>query len=130
MAIKHGSKVQSAGSAASMTDLMFLLLIFMLLATTLINPNALRLILPKSTNNITEKPYTTISITSDLRYFVETEEVPLSKLEEALRSKVGHLEEPLVSLHVDQSVPVGEMVKVWNIVKDNKYKLILATQPL
>lgn len=130
MAIKHGSKVQSAGSAASMTDLMFLLLIFMLLATTLINPNALRLILPKSSNQITEKPYTTISITSDLRYFVETDEVPLSKLEEVLRSKVGHLEEPLVSLHVDQSVPVGEMVKVWNIVKDNKYKLILATQPL
>ena len=130
MAIKHGSKVQSSINASSMTDLMFLLLIFMLLATTLINPNALRLILPKSTNQITEKPYTTISVTSDLRYFVETEEVPFSRLEETLRAKVGHLEEPLVSLHVDQSVPVGEMVKVWNIVKDNKYKLILATQPI
>ena len=130
MAIKHGSKVQSAINASSMTDLMFLLLIFMLLATTLINPNALRLILPKSTNHVTEKPYTTVSVTSDLRYFVETEEVPFSRLEETLRAKVGHLEEPLVSLHVDQSVPVGEMVKVWNIVKDNKYKLILATQPL
>lgn len=130
MAIKHGSKVQSAINASSMTDLMFLLLIFMLLATTLINPNALRLILPKSTNHVTEKPYTTVSVTSDLRYFVETEEVPFSRLEETLRARVGHLEEPLVSLHVDQSVPVGEMVKVWNIVKDNKYKLILATQPL
>lgn len=127
MAIKHGSKVQSTINASSMTDLMFLLLIFMLLATTLINPNALRLILPKSTNHVTEKPYTTVSITSDLRYFVETEEVSFGRLEETLQAKVGHLEEPLISLHVDQSVPTGEMVKVVNLVKD-KYKFILATQ--
>ena len=129
MAIKHGSKVQSAINASSMTDLMFLLLIFMLLATTLINPNALRLVLPKSTNHITEKPYTTVSITPDLRYFVELEEVPFSRLEEAIRAKVGHLEDPLVSLHADVAVPWGEVVKVMNILKDNHYKMIAATQP-
>ena len=68
MAIKRRSKVDKSFSAASMTDLMFLLLIFMLLATTLINPNALKLVLPKSANQIKEKPYTTVSITRDLRY--------------------------------------------------------------
>ena len=68
MAIKRGSKVDKSFSAASMTDLMFLLLIFMLVATTLINPNALRLVLPKSSNQLKEKPYTTVSISSDLQY--------------------------------------------------------------
>lgn len=59
MAIRRGSKVNSAFSSASMTDLMFLLLVFMLIATTLINPNALKLTLPTSNNQIKEKPYTT-----------------------------------------------------------------------
>ena len=52
MAIKHGSKVDKSFSAASMTDLMFLLLLFLLIATTLINPNALKLMLPKSSNQL------------------------------------------------------------------------------
>ena len=62
MAIRRGSKVNSAFSSASMTDLMFLLLVFMLIATTLINPNALKLTLPTSNNQIKEKPYTTVSM--------------------------------------------------------------------
>ncbi len=113
-----------------MTDLMFLLLIFMLLATTLINPNGMPVTLPRSTNRISEKPFTTVSITHDLRYYVEGEEVPFSRLEETLRAKVGHLEEPLVSLRMDKTVQVDELVKVYNIVKANNYKMILATQPL
>ena len=78
MAIKHGSKVDKSFSAASMTDLMFLLLLFMLIATTLINPNAIRLILPKSSNQLKDKAMTTVSIQdtgSGYRYYVETEDV-------------------------------------------------------
>lgn len=129
MAIKRGSKVDKSFSAASMTDLMFLLLIFMLIATTLINPNALKLLLPKSANQLKEKPYTSVSITADLKYYVETEPVNFDNLEVVLRSKLGAMEEPTVSLHCDKSVPVDEVVKVMNIAKDNKYKLILATTP-
>ena len=129
MAIKRGSKIDKAFSAASMTDLMFLLLIFMLIATTLINPNALKLTLPKSANQLKEKPYTTVSITPDLHYYVETEPVAFENLERALQAKLQGKTDPTVSLHADQSVPVGEVVKVMNIAKDNKYKLILATNP-
>lgn len=129
MAIKRGSKVEASYSAASMTDLMFLLLIFMLVATTLINPNALKLLLPKSANQIKEKPYTTVSITADLKYYVETDRVAFTDLESALQSKLGGMEEPMVSLHCDKSVPVDEVVKVMNIAKNNNYKLILATSP-
>ena len=118
MAIRRGSKVNSAFSSASMTDLMFLLLVFMLIATTLINPNALKLTLPTSNNQIKEKPYTTVSITSDLQYYVET--VPV---------RFDGAEQPTLSLHADKSVPIDNVVKVMNIAKDNKWTLILATSP-
>ena len=100
-----------------MTDLMFQLLLFMLISTTLINPNALKLMLPKS------------SITKDLNYYVEMEPVSLDGLERALQAKMQGAEDPTVSLHCDKSVPVDEVVKVMNIAKNNKYKLILATSP-
>lgn len=78
MAIKHGSKVDKSFSASSMTDLMFLLLLFLLIATTLINPNALKLMLPKSSNQLKDKAMTTVSIQDTghgYRYYVELQDV-------------------------------------------------------
>ena len=129
MAIKRGSKVDVGFSASSMTDLIFLLLLFMMLSTTLINPNAVKLTLPKSSNQLKEKPYTTVSINSDLGYFVETTPVSFERLEETLVAKLTGTEDPTVSLHCDKTVAVDEVVKVMNIAKDNNYKLILATTP-
>ncbi len=129
MAIRRVSKIDSGFSAASMTDMVFLLLMFVLMALTLVNPNALRLVLPRSTNNITEKPYTTVSITPQLRYYVETTEVPFSGLEELLREKLAGKENPLISLHADENVPMKYVVPVMNIAKSNKYTLVLATSP-
>ncbi len=129
MAIRRGSKVSSAFSAASMTDLMFLLLVFMLIATTLINPNALKLTLPTSNNQIKEKPYTTVSITPDLQYYVEDTPVQLAELENALQAKMEGVEQPVLSLHADKTVPIDNVVKVMNIAKDNRWTLILATSP-
>lgn len=85
-----------------MTDLMFQLLLFMLISTTLINPNALKLMLPKSSNQLKEKPYTTVSITKDLNYYVEMEPVSLDGLERALQAKMQGAEDPTVSLHCRQ----------------------------
>ena len=133
MAIKHGSKVEKSFSASSMTDLMFLLLLFLLIATTLINPNALKLMLPKSSNQLKGKAMTTVSIQqngSAYRYYVELEEVgSIQGVEQALRSRLEGQTEATVSLHCDKSVAVDEVVKVMNIAKDNNYKLILATTP-
>ena len=133
MAIKHGSKVDKSFSASSMTDLMFLLLLFLLIATTLINPNALKLMLPKSSNQLKDKAMTTVSIQqngSSYNYYVELERVDgISGVETALRTRFGDQKEPTVSLHCDKSVAVDEVVKVMNIAKNNKYKLILATSP-
>ena len=116
-----------------MTDLMFLLLIFMIIATTLINPNALKLLLPKSSNQLKDKAITTVSIEpagSGYNYYVELDRVQgLAGVEAALRTRLEGQQEPTVSLHCDKSVAVDEVVKVMNIAKDNNYRLILATQP-
>ena len=115
-----------------MTDLMFLLLIFMLIATTLINPNALKLELPKSSNQLKDKAITTVSIEqkgSEYIYYVELDKVQgIEGVERALKSRLEGQQEPTVSLHCDKKVAVDEVVKVMNIAKDNSYRLILATQ--
>ena len=93
MAIKHGSKVDKSYSSASMTDLMFLLLLFLLIATTLINPNALKLMLPKSANQLKDKAITTVSIQqagSGYNYYVELEKVSgIDGVEQALRVRTS-----------------------------------------
>lgn len=132
MAIKRGSKVDKSYSASAMTDLMFLLLIFMLIATTLINPNALKLELPRSSNQLKDKAVTTVSIEqkgAKCQYYVELEPVAtIADVESALKARLQGQTEPTVSLHCDKKVAVDEVVKVMNIAKDNGYKLILATQ--
>lgn len=134
MAIKRGSKVDSSFSASSMTDLMFLLLIFMIIATTLINPNAVKLMLPKSANQLKDKAITTVSIQDAgggvYRYYVELENVGSREgIDRALRARLAGQEEPTISLHADKTVKWDEIVQVMNIAKDNGYKLIAATQP-
>lgn len=132
MAIKRGSKVDKSFSQSAMTDLMFLLLIFMLIATTLINPNALKLELPKSSNQLKDKAITTVSIEqkgSEYIYYVELDKVQcIEGIERALKARLDGQEQPTVSLHCDKKVAVDEVVKVMNIAKDNGYRLILATQ--
>ncbi len=128
MALKRTSKISAAFSMSSMTDIVFLLLIFFMLTSTLVHPNALKLLLPQSQNQTSAKPQTSVSITKDLRYYVETRQVRFDELEPALQAKLGEKPEMYIALHVDESVPMKEVVKVMNIAKKNKYKLILATR--
>lgn len=128
MALKRSSKISAEFSMSSMTDLVFLLLIFFMITSTLVHPNALKLLLPKSANQTSAKPLTTVAISKDLRYYVETKQVPFDQLEAVLQQKLGDNPDIYISLHVDENVPMKEVVKVMNIAKDNKYKLILATR--
>lgn len=129
MAIKRGTKIIKDGGSSAQTDLIFLLLMFMMMATTLINPNALKLTLPKSSNQLKERPYTTVSVTKDLQFYIDGERVPFANLEAALAIKMAESEDKTISLHSDEGVPIGEIVKVMNIANHNQYRLILATQP-
>ena len=110
-----------------MTDLMFLLLLFLLIATTLINPNALKLMLK-------DKAVTTVSIQDTghgkYRYYVELQDVgSVEGVERALKSRLDGQKEPTVSLHADKTVAWDEIIKVMNVAKNNGYKLIAATSP-
>lgn len=130
MAIKRGSKVAAEGSSASMTDLMFLLLIFFMVATTLINQNALQVQLPKSTNNVSDKPTTTLTVTEDLRYFLDGNEIRFSDIELRLRELFTGVEKPVLMLSMDKRVKIEEFTKFMNMAKSNGYSLFLMTEPL
>ncbi len=129
MALRTRNKVSLAFSMPGMTDIVFLLLIFFMITSTLIAPNALKLLLPRSRHQTVANPITTVSITSDLEFYVEARRVNINQLERILQDKLKNEPDPTVSLHVDRSVPMEQVVKVMNIAKDNQYKLILATSP-
>ena len=112
---------------SGMTDIVFLLLIFFMITSTLIAPNALKLLLPQSSHQTMANAITTVSITSNFEFYVETTAVDIADLERVLQDRLADEEEPTISLHVDRSVPVEQVVKVMNIAKDNQYRLILAT---
>ncbi len=127
MSIRSRNKIQAGFSMSGMTDIVFLLLIFFMITSTLIAPNALKLLLPQSTHQAMANPITTVSITRNFEYFVETTPVDISDLERVLRDRLAGETEPTISLHVDRSVPMEQVVSVMNIAKDNRYRLILAT---
>ena len=114
---------------SGMTDIVFLLLIFFMITSTLIAPNALKLLLPQSKHQTTANPITTVSITRDAQFYIETKRVSVAQLESELYSRLKNETEPTIALHVDENVPMKEVIKVMNIAKDNRYKLILATSP-
>ena len=128
MAIKRISKNEQSFGSASMTDLMFLLLIFLLVATTMINPNALKLVLPKGENQLKEKAYTSVSIDKKLNYYVEMQRVELDELESVLQQKLAGEESPTISLHTDNTGPIQNVVDVMTIATRNNYQLIMAIQ--
>ena len=135
MALKRNTKVDAQFSLSSMTDIVFLLLIFFLVTSTLINPNALKLLLPKSTGQVNAKATVSVSIKDwgeDVyTYHLNGSEDPLpyDQVESGLIDLLSQEEDPTFSIYSDQSVPVGEVVQIMNIAKRNHYKVILATQP-
>ena len=135
MALKRNTRVDASFSVSSMTDIVFLLLIFFLVTSTLINPNALKLLLPKSTGQIGAKATVSVSIkdwhNDTYTYHINGNETPLpyTEVEEELVSLLQSEEDPTFAIYSDETVPVGEVVSIMNIAKRNHYKVILATQP-
>jgi biopolymer transport protein ExbD len=127
MAISSRNKVSVSFSSVGMTDVVFNLLIFFMLTSTLVHPTALKLLLPKGSTQTSAKPQTTVSITSDQNYYVELQPVNINDLEAVLKQKLGKNPDIYISLHADKSVPFESVVKVLNIAQSNNYKLIIAT---
>jgi len=129
MAISSRNRVSVNFSSVGMTDVVFNLLIFFMLTSTLVHPTALKLLLPKGSTQTSAKPQTTVSITRDQKYYVEQQPVTLADLEKVLKQKLGQNPETYIALHADKTVPFESVVAVLNIAQANNYKLIIATTP-
>lgn len=129
MAIKRGSKVETSFGSASMTDMMFLLLIFLMVATTLINNNALKIMLPQGSNKASDKPTTTITVTKDLHYYINNEPIKYADIEPFLQSLPRRDDKEVIMLSIDKRVTVDELAKLMNIVTRNNFLPFLMTEP-
>lgn len=135
MAIKSRNKISSQFSMASMTDLVFLLLIFFMLTSTLVSPNAIKLLLPSSTSKTMAKQTVTVYIDPQSQYFIEEQPVNAEFLVETLGQKLQSEAEATVVLRADQTVPVQYVVTLIDAVNQvneltgTRHKVILATRP-
>ena len=129
MALRSRNKVSANFNMSSMTDIVFLLLIFFMLTSTLVSPNALKLLLPNSKAKTLEKQTISISITKDIQFYINQDPVKENTIEDALKLLVNNQEEPAIILHTDKTVAIEHVVKVMDIAYRNKYKIVLATKP-
>lgn len=129
MNIKGRNKVSPEFSMSSMTDIVFLLLVFFMLTAN--SPNALDLLLPKAKGKSTNTQNVSVSINKNLKYFIDKKEIDPadieSELHQVLQSK--NVETPTIILRVEESVPIENAVTVMDIANRNQYKLILAVRP-
>lgn len=129
MDFRGRNKVTPEFNMSSMTDIVFLLLIFFMLASTLVTTNAIDILLPKASGKTENKRSVAVSINKDLTYYIDQKVVGESVLESRLISELSDKESPTIVLRAEKSVPVDNVVKVMDIANRNKFKVILAVRP-
>ncbi len=135
MAIQTRNKRKAEFSTASFSDLVFLLLIFFMLTSTLVAPNAIKLLLPASNSKTMAKQTITVYIDGNYRYYVGEQQVSKYQLQNIIDQVLSGQYEGSVVLRSDKSVPVQYIVNVIDAVNtinqkyNTKHKVILATQP-
>jgi biopolymer transport protein ExbD len=129
MSLRPRNKVSVEFSMASMTDIVFLLLIFFMLTSTLVTTNALDLVLPSSKAKSVKKESVSVSITKDLRYFINMDPIEPAFMETTLAQRLNGQEDQVIVLRVEQGVPIEHAVEVMDIAYRNHYKIVLATKP-
>jgi len=129
MNFRGRNKITPEFNMSSMTDIVFLLLIFFMLASTLVTTNAIDILLPKASGKTENKKSVAVSITKDLRYYIDQKLVGSSVLESELKTMLSNQDEPTIVLRAEKSVPVENVVSVMDIANRNKFKVILAVKP-
>lgn len=129
MNLRPKSKFRAEVSTSSLSDIMFFLMLFFLIVSTMVSPSVIKLTLPKSQHNQTvRKTEVSISITKDLHYYIDNKEVGFDNLEAELAQTVKTLKDPTIVIRCDQSIPVQELVNVMQVGNKLKIKMILATK--
>lgn len=131
--IRRKNKISPQFNMSSMTDVIFLLLIFFMITSTMVTPNAIKVLLPQSKQQTSAKPLTRVIIDRDLNYYTafgNDDEMPIlfEELESFLVDCAGREPEMYVALYADESIPYREIVKVLNIANENQFRVVLATR--
>lgn len=129
MAIETRNKTSVEFSMASMTDIVFLLLIFFIIISTMVSPSALKVKLPTSNTKTTGKQTVSVSIDANYDYYINGEITSETYLEANLQKKLSGEEKPGIILHADENIPMEKAMLVMEIANRNKYELVLATKP-
>ena len=131
---KRRTKVSPTFNMASMTDIIFLLLIFFMITSTMVSPNAIKVLLPQGKKQTTVKATARVVIDKDLNLYAaagndQEEPVTLEELPEVLNAQVNDSTELFVSLYADEAVPYRNIVEILSITNENHFKMVLATRP-
>ncbi|MEM7187265.1 MAG: biopolymer transporter ExbD [Bacteroidota bacterium] len=129
MNLRGRNKVRAEFSMSSMTDIVFLLLVFFLLTSPAITPDALDLILPKAKGKSTNQQNASVSITKDGAYYVNKERVSEFSIAKELQAVLSGQEDPTIILRAEEGVPIEDAVFVMDIANKNNYKVVLAVRP-
>ena len=129
MNIRGRNKVTPEFNMSSMTDIVFLLLIFFMLVSTLVTTSAIDILLPKASGKTENKKSVAVSIKEDLTFYIDQKRVGESVLEVELQHLLAKESEPTIVLRAEKSVAVEHVVKVMDIANRNKFKVILAVRP-
>ncbi len=129
MGLRTRNKVSPNFNMSSMTDIVFLLLIFFMLTSTLVTTNALDLVLPSSKAKSVKKQSVSVSIDKSLNHYIDTDPIDARSMESVLRQRLSNAEEKVIVLRVEQGVPIEYAVEVMDIAYQNQYKIVLATKP-
>jgi len=130
MPVKRNKRFHAEVATSSLSDIMFFLLLFFLIISTLANPNVIRMTLPKSkTNEKTNKQHITLSVTEDKLYYLDKQQVAFEELEQKLLSQMDPAKDQTVIIRIPFNMQVQDLVDVLQIGVKNKLKFVIATSP-
>jgi biopolymer transport protein ExbD len=128
MKIKRNRHFKPEVSTSSLNDIMFFLLLFFLIVSTLSNPNVIKLLLPSSKAAQTlSKQQITVSVTKDKSYFIDNQPISFDQIEPILKERISKVQEPTVILRFENSLSVQDLVDVLEIGTRLKVKMVIAT---
>jgi biopolymer transport protein ExbD len=127
MKLRGRNKVSPEFSMSSMTDIVFLLLVFFMLTSN--SPNALDLLLPKAKGKSTNTQNVAVSIKKNLQVYIDSDRVREGQIESKLKAKLAGQDKPTIILRAEEGVPIEKAVNIMDIANKNKYKIILAVRP-
>lgn len=128
MNLRGRNKVNPNFNMSSMTDIVFLLLIFFMLTSTLVTVSAIDVLLPKAGGKTENKTSVAVTITKSSAYYIDKTKVATKSLERELLKKVGSDKKKTVVIRGDQDVPYKNIMRVIDIANKNKLKMVLAVK--